>query len=39
MEGLLRERFAVWHGVASVLYVIECALGVALVLLQARAPN
>ena len=39
MEGLLRERFAVWHGVASVLYVIECALGVALVFLQARAPH
>lgn len=39
MEGLLRERFAVWHGVASVIYVIECALGAALVILQARAPN
>jgi hypothetical protein len=39
MEGVLRNRFAAWHGVASVLYVIECALGAALVLLQARAPN
>jgi hypothetical protein len=39
MEGVLRDRFATWHGVASVLYVIECAAGVALVLLQARAPN
>jgi hypothetical protein len=39
MESVLRDRFAAWHGVASVLYVIECALGVALVLLQARAPN
>ncbi len=38
-ETLLRDRFATWHGVASVLYVIECALGVALVLLQPRAPN
>ena len=39
MESVLRDRFAAWHGVASVLYVIECALGAALVLLQARAPN
>jgi uncharacterized membrane protein YhaH (DUF805 family) len=39
LEGLVRERFAVWHGVASVLYVIECALGVALVALQAHAPS
>ncbi len=39
MEGVLRNRFAAWHGVASVLYVIECALGAALVLLQERAPN
>ncbi len=39
MEGVLRDRFATWHGVASILYVIECALGAALVLLQARAPN
>ena len=39
MESVLRDRFVAWHGVASVLYVIECALGVALVLLQGRAPN
>jgi hypothetical protein len=39
MEGVLRDRFATWHGVASVLYVIECALGVGLVWLQSRAPN
>jgi len=39
MEGVLRDRFAAWHGVASIFYVIECALGAALVLLQARAPN
>ncbi len=38
-ETVLRSRFATWHGVASVLYVVECALGVALVLLQPRAPN
>jgi hypothetical protein len=38
-ETVLRDRFATWHGVASVLYVVECALGVALVLLQPRAPH
>jgi hypothetical protein len=39
VESVFRERFATWHGVASVLYVIECVLGVGLVLLQARAPH
>ena len=39
MEGVLRDRFAAWHGVASVLYIIECGLGVALVWQQSRAPN
>ena len=38
-ETVLRGRFDAWHGVASVVYVVECALGVALVLLQPRAPN
>jgi len=38
-ETLLRDRFAAWHGVASVLYVLQCALGLALVLLQPRAPS
>jgi hypothetical protein len=39
MESVFRDRFAVWHGVASLLYVIECALAVPLVLLQASAPR
>ena len=39
MESVLRDRFAAWHGVASVLYIIECGLGAGLVLLQSRAPN
>lgn len=30
MEGVLRNRFNTWHGIASVLYLIECVLGVAL---------
>ncbi|MEC5386958.1 DUF4149 domain-containing protein [Uliginosibacterium sp. H3] len=31
MESVLRDRFMAWHGVSSVLYLIQCALGVALV--------
>jgi hypothetical protein len=37
METMLRDRFAVWHGVASGLYVIQCALGAVLVWLQPNA--
>ena len=37
METVLRDRFAVWHGVASGLYVIQCALGAVLVWLQPNA--
>ena len=37
MESVLRNRFAVWHGVASVLYLIESLAGLALVVLHARA--
>jgi hypothetical protein len=36
MESVLRDRFAVWHGVSSVLYVIESLLGAALVVLLGR---
>lgn len=38
-QTVLRERFATWHGVASVLYIIDCALGLVLVLLQPRVPR
>jgi membrane protease YdiL (CAAX protease family) len=31
MESVLRNRFLAWHGVSSVLYLIQCVLGVALV--------
>ena len=34
MARVFRNRFATWHGVASVLYVIESLLGIALVVLQ-----
>lgn len=36
MESVLRDRFALWHGVASGLYVIQSVLGVALVILLGR---
>ncbi len=36
MESVLRDRFAAWHGVSSVLYVIESLLGAALVILLGR---
>jgi hypothetical protein len=36
MESVFRDRFAAWHGVASVLYVIQCVLALPLVLLQNR---
>jgi hypothetical protein len=39
MESVLRDRFATWHGVASVLYVIESVLALALVLMQSSAPR
>ena len=39
MESVFRDRFATWHGVASVLYLIECMLGVLLVWLQGRDPG
>jgi hypothetical protein len=36
MESALRDRFATWHGVSSVLYLVQSLLGVALVLMQDR---
>ncbi len=37
MESVLRDRFAVWHGVSSVLYIIQSLLGAALVVLLGRS--
>ncbi len=37
MESALRDRFAAWHGVSSALYLIECLLGLVLVLSQEKA--
>jgi hypothetical protein len=39
MESVFRDRFAAWHGVASVLYLIQCVLGLLLVWLQGRDPH
>ncbi len=39
MESLFRDRFATWHGVASVLYLIQSVLGVLLVWRQGRDPR
>ncbi|HEV2008905.1 MAG TPA: DUF4149 domain-containing protein [Burkholderiales bacterium] len=39
VESVFRDRFAAWHGVASVLYLIVSGLGVLLVWLQGRGPR
>lgn len=39
MRSVLRDRFSVWHGVSGVLYLIQSALGLTLVLLQGRTPR
>jgi hypothetical protein len=36
MHSILRDRFRAWHGVSSVLYLFECALGLVLVLQHGR---
>jgi MFS family permease len=37
MESVLRDRFAAWHGVSSVLYIIQSLLGAALIVLLGRS--
>ena len=36
MESALRDRFATWHGVSSVLYLLQSLLGVLLLVWQDR---
>lgn len=36
MESAVRDRFAAWHGVSSVLYLVQSLLGAFLVVLQSR---
>lgn len=37
MQSVVRDRFAAWHGVSSVLYLIESLLGLMLVLVREPA--
>ena len=39
MESDLRERFAFWHGVSAVIYLVQSLLGVALVITAFREKN
>jgi hypothetical protein len=34
MQSVVRDRFIAWHGISSALYVVQCALGGALVVLE-----
>ncbi len=36
MQSIFRDRFAAWHGVSSVLYLIECVLGLVVALQHGR---
>lgn len=36
MQTVLRDRFATWHGISSVLYLMQSVLGLVLVLIQGR---
>jgi hypothetical protein len=36
IESALKDRFAVWHGIASVVYLVESLLGLLLVAVQER---
>lgn len=36
MESVIRDRFARWHGISSVLYLIQSLLGAALLAVQQR---
>jgi len=36
MDSALRDRFTAWHGVSTALYLLQSALGLALVILQDR---
>lgn len=36
MESVLRDRFAVWHGISSVLYLLQSLLGAVLIVSAGR---
>jgi hypothetical protein len=39
MESVLRNRFATWHGVSSILYLVQSLLGLLLVASAGRGPR
>ena len=39
MESVFRNRFAAWHGVASVFYLIQSVLGLLVIYMQGRDPR
>jgi len=39
MQSVMRDRFATWHGISSIVYVVQSLLAVALVLLARPAPR
>ena len=36
MESVLRDRFATWHGISSILYLVQSLLGLLLAVIGAR---
>lgn len=36
MDSVLRDRFATWHGISSILYLVQSLLGLGLVVLGSR---
>ncbi|MCH2219439.1 MAG: hypothetical protein MK097_03810 [Dechloromonas sp.] len=36
MESVLRDRFAAWHGISSILYLVQSLLGLWLVVWSGR---
>lgn len=36
MESVLRDRFATWHGISSILYLLQSLLGLCLAVIGAR---
>ncbi len=39
LEGVLRDRFAMWHGISSALYLLQSLLGIALALAAGRGKS
>lgn len=39
MESVMRDRFVAWHGIASILYLLQSVLGLLLVIGAGRGPK